>query len=66
MTTLTLRMPDDLGAAVREAADREGVSMNELLVRAARQYTSGRVRRRTEALERIATEDAGLLERLGQ
>jgi hypothetical protein len=66
MTTLTLRMPDDLGAAVREAADREGVSMNEVLVRAARQYTAGRVRRRTEALDRIATEDAGLLARLGE
>lgn len=65
MTTFTLRLPDDLGDALRKTAEREGTSMNEVAVKAVALYTSGRVRRRDEHLATIVREDARLLARLG-
>jgi predicted transcriptional regulator len=65
MTTFTLRLPDELGDALRETAEREGTSMNDVVVKAVAQYTSGRVRRRDAHLSAIVRQDARLLARLG-
>jgi predicted transcriptional regulator len=65
MTTFTLRLPDELGDALRQTAEREGASMNEIAIKAVALYTSGRVRRRDEHLATIVRQDARLLARLG-
>ena len=64
MTTFTLRLTDEEAEALRATATAEHRSMNEVARTAIVDYTSGRVRRRDEHLERIMVEDAALLDRL--
>ncbi|AHH93454.1 hypothetical protein GCM10010174_32010 [Kutzneria viridogrisea] len=67
MTTMTLRVPDELDAALRAAADAEDVSINSFVVEA--------IRERLEALRhasvmavarRVVTKDAEILDRLAK
>lgn len=62
---MTLRLTEQETAQLRQAAEREHSSMQELARRAIREYVSRRSDLRAEALRRIVTEDAELLERLG-
>jgi predicted transcriptional regulator len=63
---MTLRLDDELDAALEETARREHRSKQEVVRVAIQEYTSRRTRLRTEALERIVTENADLLRRLGE
>jgi predicted transcriptional regulator len=62
----TLRLTDDELAALRETAEREHRSMQEVAREAIRAYTSQRTRRRDDLLSQIVSEDANLLDRLGK
>jgi len=63
---MTLRLTDDETEALRATAEREHRSMQDVARQAIREYTTRREAARTAALERIVTEDAELLRRLGQ
>jgi predicted transcriptional regulator len=65
---MTLRLDDDLDQQVQQLADAQGVSKQQLLVRAAREYVAreGRLARTLANSDRIVRENAGLLDRLGQ
>src|SRR5215213_498182 len=63
---MTLRLDDELDAALEETARREHRSKQDVVRVAIQQYTSRRSRLRDEALARIVTEDAELLRRLGE
>jgi predicted transcriptional regulator len=63
---MTLRLTDDELAALRESAEREHRSMQEVAREAIRAYTSQRTRRRDDLLSQIVSEDANLLDRLGK
>ena len=63
---MNLRLTDDEANALRRKAEAEGRSMQEVAREAIRHYTSDRPARLTAAIERIRTEDAELLERLGK
>ena len=65
---MTLRLTDDEQAALRERADAEGISMQDVARRAIRMYTS-RARddeRFIAAAERVLSKHAAVLERLGE
>jgi predicted transcriptional regulator len=65
---MTLRLTDEERDALRDLADAEGVSMQDVARRAIRQYTE-RAARRGEfvaAAERVLTKHAAALERLGR
>jgi len=61
---MTLRLPDDVQDALRETADREGRSMQAVVVEAVRVYTADRTRRRDEAVARLVHDHAATLDRL--
>ena len=63
---MTVRLDDDLDAALEETARREHRSKQDVVRVAIQQYTSRRSRLRDEALARIVAEDAELLRRLGE
>lgn len=63
---MNLRLTDDEAAALRRKAAEEGRSMQEVARAAIAQYVSGRPERLRSAIERIRTEDAELLDRLGR
>ena len=63
---MNLRLTDDETAALRRKAEVEGRSMQAVAREAIRQYTSDRTARLAAAIDRIRTEDAGLLDRLGK
>ncbi len=63
---MNLRLTDDETAALRERADKEGRSMQEVARQAIDEYVSERPKRLRAAIERVRTEDAELLERLGR
>ena len=65
---MTLRLTDDEQAALRERAAREGISMQDAVRRAVREYLSrGEHRARVAAAAgRVKTAHAEALERLGQ
>lgn len=64
--TMTLRLTDEEQTALRETAEREHRSMQDVARDAVRQYVERRAKVRAEALARIVSEDAGLLDRLGK
>lgn len=66
MATFLIRLPDAELDALRETADREHRSMNDLTRDAIRQVTDTRARddRIRELTRRIMSEDAHLLKRL--
>ena len=65
---MTLRLTDEQSAALRTEAEAEGISMQQLTVRAIEQYLAGR--RRREHIDAILDVEmpryADALERLGQ
>ena len=65
MAAMNLRLSDEETDALRRAAEREGVSMQELVRSAIRSYVSDRDARLEAAIGRVRTEDAELLARLG-
>jgi predicted transcriptional regulator len=62
---MTLRLTPDETEALREIAQREGRSMQEVARAAINEYVTRRTERRNEHLMTIIAEDAELLRRLG-
>lgn len=62
----TLRLSDEDEALAAAAAQREGVSKNELVAKAIRAYTQGRAQRLDSAIERVALRDAAILDELAK
>ncbi|GAA1437603.1 YlcI/YnfO family protein [Nocardiopsis tropica] len=64
---MNLRLPEDVHARIKEAAEEDGTSVNSEVVTAVREYLA---RRQTERVRRhaldIAQEDAELLARLAE
>ena len=63
---MTLRLTDEEAQALREAAEREGVSMQEFARRAIRDAASSWRQERDRFLSDFARDNKGLLDRLGQ
>ena len=63
---MTLRLDEQETEALRRVAEAEGRSMQEVARAAIRLYVSNREDRMKEMFDRIATEDAELLDRLGK
>jgi predicted transcriptional regulator len=63
---MNLRLDDEEMAALRERAEKEGRSMQEVAKTAINDYLSRRPVRLRAAIERVRTEDAELLERLSK
>jgi predicted transcriptional regulator len=61
---MTLRLSEDQTARLREAADREGLSMQAAALKAVDEYINRRTARRDALLAQILAEDAGVLKRL--
>jgi predicted transcriptional regulator len=61
---MTLRLSDEQTAKLRATAEREGVSMQAVALKAIDDYVDRRTQRRQEIIEQIFTEDAGLFRRL--
>ncbi|NUP49057.1 MAG: toxin-antitoxin system HicB family antitoxin [Catenulispora sp.] len=66
MTTMTLRIPDELDAEVRAAAEDADLSINGFIIEAIRERLEDRRHERVMAVaSRIIARDKDLLERLG-
>jgi len=63
---MNLRLNDQEMAALRHRAEREGRSMQEVAKAAINEYLSRRPDRLRDAIERVRTEDAELLDRLSK
>lgn len=63
---MTLRLTDDEAAALKDAAAREGVSMQEFARRAIADAASNWKRERASFLAGFVRDNKGLLDRLGQ
>ena len=63
---MNLRLSDAEADALRQRAEQEGRSMQDVARTAIAEYVSDRPRRLREAIERVRGEDAGLLDRLGR
>lgn len=63
---MNLRLTDAETQALRDRAQQEGTSMNELARRAISEYVADRPYRLQGAIARVASEDAELLDRLGR
>jgi predicted transcriptional regulator len=63
---MNLRLSETETAALRQKAAEEGRSMQEVARLAIAQYVSRRPERLAAAIERVRTEDAELLDRLGR
>jgi hypothetical protein len=63
---MNLRLTDAQTEALRARAASEGRSMQEIAVKAIEEYVADRPRRLRDAIERVRTEDAELLERLSK
>ena len=61
---MTLRLTEEQTAKLRATAEREGVSMQAVALRAIDEYVDRRMQRRDEIIEQIFTEDAELFRRL--
>lgn len=61
---MTLRLSDEQTARLREAADRDGLSMHAAVLKAVDDYLDRRTARRDEILARIVKDHEGLLNRL--
>lgn len=61
---MTLRLSEEQTAALRAVAEREGLSMQAVALKAVDEYINGRARRRDALLKQILAEDAGVLDRL--
>ena len=63
---MNLRLTDSESEALRAKAEQEGRSMQEVAKTAIAQYVSERPQRLLNAIHRVRSEDAELLERLGK
>lgn len=63
---MNLRLSDSETDALRRRAAEEGRSMQEVAKSAIADYVSGRPERLRAAIEKVRTEDAELLDRLGR
>lgn len=63
---MNLRLSDVESDALRQRAEQEGRSMQEVARTAINAYVSDRPARLRAAIERVRTEDAELLERLAR
>jgi hypothetical protein len=63
---MNLRLTPEQTAALRKAAEEDGISMQEAALRAIDTYTSRRRKLILGAIEKIKTEDAELLRRLAK
>jgi len=65
---MTLRLPADLDEQLQRLAEAQGLSKQQLLVRAAREFLTRETRtaRTLANADRIMRENAGLLDRLGR
>lgn len=63
---MNLRLTEDETEALRARAELEGRSMQEVARSAIAAYISDREKRLQSAIQRVRTEDAELLERLGK
>jgi hypothetical protein len=63
---MNLRLSDSEADALRRKAAEEGRSMQEVAKAAIADYVSGRPERLRAAIEKVRTEDAELLDRLGR
>lgn len=63
---MTLRLSDADAAALRNVAEEEGRSMQEVVVSALREYLAKRDDFRTRQVDRFLSEDAELLRLLAQ
>lgn len=63
---MNLRLSDSETAALRRKAEEQGRSMQEVARAAIADYVSDRPQRLRAAIERVRTEDAELLDRLGR
>jgi predicted transcriptional regulator len=61
---MTLRLSEEQTARLREAAARDGLSMQAAALEAVEEYINRRAAMRDALLARILTEDAGVLRRL--
>ena len=61
---MTLRLSDEQTAKLREAAERDGISMHAAVLKAVDDYLDRRTARRAEILRRIVKDHDGLLDRL--
>ena len=62
----SLRLTNNISAALKKVAENEGTSMHEVALTAIDEYISKRQKRLNDAITRIATEDAELLDRLSK
>lgn len=63
---MNLRLSDAEADALRRKADEEGRSMQEVAKAAIADYVSARPQRLRAAIEKVRTQDAELLDRLGR
>ena len=63
---MNLRLSDAESEDLHAKAEQEGRSMQEVAGSAIAQYVSDRHKRLSAAIERVRTEDRGLLERLSK
>lgn len=61
---MTLRLSEEQTAKLREAAERDGISMHAAVLKAVDDYLDRRTARRDEILRRIVKDHDGLLNRL--
>ena len=61
---MTLRLTEEQTAKLRATAEREGVSMQAVALKAIDEYVDRRMQRREEIIEQIFTEDAELFRSL--
>ncbi|MFD6463800.1 toxin-antitoxin system HicB family antitoxin [Streptomyces roseolus] len=67
MTTISVRLPDDIHARITAAAEADHISVNSALVQAAEAWVDAQSQRAASRLmvQQIMTEDAELLAMLG-
>jgi predicted transcriptional regulator len=63
---MTLRLSDEQTAKLRAAAERDGMSMHAVILKAVDDYLDRRTARRDEILTRIVKDHDGLLRRLAE
>ena len=63
---MNLRLTPEQSAGLRAAAEQDGVSMQEAALAAVNAYIARRPQRLTDAIARVATQDAELLDRLSK
>ena len=65
---MTLRLDDALDTQIQQLADAQGISKQQLVVRATQEYVQReqRTMRTLANADRIVRENTGLLDRLGQ